>query len=372
MYYKSICLHHPIIDDRKGNDDYCLLIYSHHTAKTNMKRKNNLKTILMSTLLTASFISSAMLPVQASSSADSIDYEMLADLVSERTYLDEELNKIGLSIDEIFSLPKMDEQYYTDAAALSNETLKFSPSAYADEPTVQTLEAKRLAYAGQMAQWSMARNPQLNTQQEVVYMYLSHYVDVPQPLSSSNGISNNSEGLLAKYITKSDREAYELYLSRGNTVQAVKNIKNLISLGISAQGDIKDAAKWMKERKGRIKGLGLSGELGLDIRDARLAFGDIKESMEAGESAEATINAVIKRLQPKYDEMAVDISYGLIGIVSSIAAGNFSTMGLIITSAGIAIDLMTNIYDRLFFIGMRIDFSFRYSKRFDYYMSGNY
>lgn len=336
--------------------------------------KNNKIKKITSMLLLSGMLVTAPTSVQASdstSSSENIDYELLADAVSERTYLDEELNKIGLSVDKIFELPKMDEQFYNETTALTQDIWEDS-SSYELEPTVQTLEAQRLAYAGKMARWSKSKNPTVNEQQEVIYMYLSHYVDVPRPLAASNGISNNSTGLLAQYIRNRDREAYDLYLSRGSGIQAAKNIKNLISFGASAPGDVKDSINWLRGEKRKVELIGHGGEIILDAIDGVQAFNSIQESMQAGKSPEDIIDSVRERLQPKYGEMSEEIAKGFSEIVFSIAAGNLTPQGAIITATGIAFDLSMNIYDTLTFIGMRIDFSARYSGRFDYYMTGKY
>lgn len=330
---------------------------------------------IISMLLLSGMLVTVSTSVHASTtsakSLENIDYELLADAVSERAYLDKELNKIGLSVDEIFELPKMDTQFYNEATTLAQDILEDS-SSYELEPTVQTLEAQRLAYAGKMARWSKSKNPTVNEQQEVVYMYLSHYVDVPRPLAEINGISNNSMGLLARYIKNKDRETYDLYLSKGNGIESANKIKKLISFGASAPGDVKDTITWFKGERRKVQGLGLAGELFFDVSDGKEAYNIIKESMKSGKTPEEIISSVRKRLQPKYGAVSKEIAEGFTGIVFSIAAGNLTPQGVIISATGIVYDLAVNLYDTLNFIEMRIDFSARYSGRFDYYMTGKY
>lgn len=152
--------------------------------------KKAISSLLLLSIFTTTLTASAAVPAQTNGSLGT-DYENLANAISERYYLDEELKKIGLSIDSIFSLPKQDENFYKEASELTADILPQRDTRSLPTKTVQTLEAQRLAYAGKMAKWSISKNPSLAEDKEVVYMYLSHYVDVRLPLDVSNGFRNH-------------------------------------------------------------------------------------------------------------------------------------------------------------------------------------
>lgn len=301
-----------------------------------------------------------------------IDYDLLADLISERQYLDNEYSKIGLSIDEILELPQMDSDFYNRAKVLAEDVLPEPISTYIDEPTVQSLEAQRFAYAGKMAQWSVAQKPGRNEEQEVVYMYLSHYVDVPRPLSPDNGISNNSnDGVLAKYICQYDRDTYDLYLSKGASLQAARDIKNLISFGYSTPSTAKDALTWMKGHKTVVNTFINGGNVGLTALSGKQAFEVIKTEMQGGKTPEQIIEAVRISLDPTYGELSKSMAQEFAGLVFSVASQSVTPIGVGLSAASVTIDLSTNLLERVNFISMRLYFSFRWNDRFNYYMYGS-
>lgn len=249
-------------------------------------------------------------------------------MISERHYLDNEYSKIGLSIDEILKLPQMDSNFYNRAKVLTEDVLPEPISTYADEPTVQTLEAQRFAYAGKMAQWSVAQKPGRNEDQEVVYMYLSHYVDVPRPLAPENGISSNSnDGVLAKYICQYDRDTYDLYLSKDASLQAARDIKNLISFGYSSPSTAKDARTWMKGHKTVVNTSINGGNVGLTAVSGKQAFEVIKTEMQGRKTPEQIIEAVRTSLDPTYGELSKSMAQEFAGLVFSVASQSVTPIG---------------------------------------------
>lgn len=64
---------------------------------------------------------------------------------------------------------------------------------------------------------------------EVVYMYLSHFVDFE---------GDNYEEGLCTYITKYDREAYDRYLSRGSAFRNANSMRSVITNLIALKGDL--------------------------------------------------------------------------------------------------------------------------------------
>lgn len=325
---------------------------------------------LFATTLTAAAAPAA--PAQTNEN-QSIDYESLADAISERYYLDEELKKIGLSIDSIFSLPKQDENFYKEAAELTADILPQSNTRSLPTKTVQTLEAQRLAYAGKMAKWSISKNPSLSEEKEVVYMYLSHYVDVRLPLDASNGISNNSEGnnVFAKYIQDFDRQTYDLYLSKGSAFRAVQRIKNILLWGKDAPKSIIDSTEWLVNQKKTV--LNLITNIGsgtITTLDGIDAFDDFAKALKAGKSPEAIINDVIDSFRPKFGVRAETIGRSFSGIIFSTLSGSLEPHAPLISLLNIYIDLLIDIFDRANFAAMRSYFNFRLYDRMDAYYKG--
>lgn len=322
---------------------------------------------MVSGLLFANIISVAASDVKANTT----DLNLLADLVSERHYLDQELADIGMSLDEIFELPQQDENFYAEVEKLTEGVLLEPITTYSNEETKQTTEAQRLKYAGEMAKWSVSQKPGRNYNQEVVYMYLSHYVDVPSPLSDYNGISNNSTGnVLAKYICQMDRNAYDIYLSKGASYQAVRNINNLVDFTTSSSDSAKDALNWIKDKKTLVGYIEEGIDTKLTIDSGGEALDAISNAMQNNISPEEITKSVTDSLTPKYGDKAEEIALESVAIVFDLVKGKATPFGMIITAAGITVDLSTKLLDQLNFISMRIDFSYRWDKRFSYFLYG--
>lgn len=334
--------------------------------------KKYIKNLTCLTLVTCLLLSNSATAFAAEPvGSQDVDFDLLADLISERTYLDKELANIGMSLDKIFALPKMDDSFYEEVEALTKDVMPNSVSAYADEPTIQTLEAQRFAYAGKMAQWSVAQKSGRIIEDEVVYMYLSHYVDVPQPLDISNGISNNSENnTLGKYICQYDRDTYDLYLSKGSALQTARDIKNFVSFSYNSYSGVDSAISWAKNMEINVKLLANFGGGGVTATCGAAAFDIIEKGLKGGQTPEQILEDVTVSLDPTYGEASRSIALEILSFVFSTLGESLTTTGTIISLASVYIELSTAILDKANFAAMRSYFSFRWADRFDYWMYG--
>lgn len=331
--------------------------------------KKAISSLLLLSIFTITLTASAAVPTQTNGSLGT-DYENLANAISERYYLDEELKKIGLSIDSIFSLPKQDEKFYKEAAELTADILPQRDTRSLPTKTVQTLEAQRLAYAGKMAKWSISKNPSLAEDKEVVYMYLSHYVDVRLPLDVSNGISNNSKGnnVFAKYIQVFDRQTYDLYLSKGSAFRAVQRIKNMLLFVKNTPNSIIDSTEWLvNQKKTILSAITNIGSGTITAIDGKNAFNDFSSALKAGKSPDAIISDVIESFKPKFGDRAETIGLSFSSIIFSTLSGTLEPHAPLIALLNIYIDLLIDIFDRANFAAMRSYFNFRLYDRMDAY-----
>ena len=101
-----------------------------------------------------------------------IDFELLANGILEKQKLDAEYAKIGVNLDELLNLPER-EDFKQVGQAYFQERMKNPSVIYNAENEARTLEANRIACAGQMAYWNKTKNSSVDIERETLYMYLS-------------------------------------------------------------------------------------------------------------------------------------------------------------------------------------------------------
>lgn len=87
---------------------------------------------------------------KATNVGEEIDFELLADGISEKQKLDAEYAKIGVDLNELLKLP-VREDFQQAGKAYFEETASTTPTVYSEVYETRTLEAERIAYSGKMA-----------------------------------------------------------------------------------------------------------------------------------------------------------------------------------------------------------------------------
>ena len=100
---------------------------------------------------------------------------------------------------------------------------------------------EKLIHAKESALVNMQRDPNnKGFSRETVYMYLSHYVDIPAD-SLGGACNDNDEGpYYANWITNDDRDAYESFIRVINGVKAVEEFMNLLDIAKDMKGKLED------------------------------------------------------------------------------------------------------------------------------------
>lgn len=335
-----------------------------------MKRNeltNYLKKFTCMALVTGFVLSStttAFASEKVSYSDEEIDFELLADGISEKQKLDAEYAKIGVNLDELLSLP-VREDFQQAGEAYVQEALSNTPAVYNAEDDARTLEADRIAYAGKMAYWSKTKNPSVNVQRETLYMYLSHYVDVREPLAESNGIDINSNrsNIWAKYITDYDRQTYDLYISKGISKEKFKAFTDTILFVSGNKGTFENGVNFAKGLRtniaSQIADLSVNGIITYD--DGAELFKTYKNATTSGASIEDTVALLTEQLAPKQGIDSKSIAKQFVGLL--MAPTPLTLYGMAVSFYA---ELGYNLMDRANFLAMRSYFNFRMYDRMNY------
>ena len=103
---------------------------------------------------------------------------------------------------------------------------------------------KQLTHAKEAAILNNARDPNnRGLSRETVYMYLSHYVDIPPAYMGETCDANDEEPYYANWITDDDRDVYESFIRVINGVKAVEEFTNALDFIKGAKGKLEDYQK---------------------------------------------------------------------------------------------------------------------------------
>lgn len=116
-----------------------------------------------------------------------------------------------------YSASDYSAEWVEDARVFLDNTLSQHPMVEA-QTEESDMEAASIGYSIQCARWSMAKGRGHDLAEESAYMFLSHYVDIPEYYGDTtdsfllNGPSRSeAPKYYSKWITDNDRNAYNLY-----------------------------------------------------------------------------------------------------------------------------------------------------------------
>jgi hypothetical protein len=197
-------------------------------------------------------------------------------ILTEIAYMNALIEPFGVNAGELADLPEKEVGFYEELARYANisdqeglldfgsmptQTTSSSQTASYSSYSTQSqsitnvvaqkdeydLFGERFEYACYIADLNMGRDPDASTyEDEVVYMYLSHYIDmIPADVGTTVDYNSNSRKFSA-WITEYDREVYDSYL-RVSQAGVVADKMRATAAGIASLGnstsDLATAAK---------------------------------------------------------------------------------------------------------------------------------
>lgn len=263
----------------------------------------------------------------------------------------------------------------------------------------QTAKATAMMYSFDRAAFSLQRTPGLDFNKEVQYMFLSHYIDRNEYYWSTeneryllDGPSMSGEsGALADWITSSDRQAYNSYLSYSGLNTSMQQLGNLAVNIRSYKGMPEDIAGGIQALK--KSNVVMTTAYGLVLLDPTLSIPETisNEVVPLANQvlAELSQNPNIK-LSAMYDRFMGDegmlsmynkpdkssiimTSLSIAGafIIAGPAGGLTAAVGEIISgSLSFTINTYTNFFNYAAWVSLRYGYSGRYANRTWYYITG--
>ena len=228
--------------------------------------------------------------VSYSEAKQNIDYDYIQKALTEVDSIDKSLNSMHLSFEDILKSKPTNEKMnkaWADAylASIGEEGIiltttpsQITPSAMNKAPktvkqkTESQIYAERLCYARKIAGVNKKRDSNAkDLDSESVYMYISHYLDVPGgPLPLDMPVDYYSDnGLMSAWITNTDRAVYERFLSFEMREKAKKAMGDFETYAQIAHKE--QTLEALQQYDNNIKNLSIAMQ-GYDERYAKLAF----------------------------------------------------------------------------------------------------
>jgi hypothetical protein len=303
-------------------------------------------------------------------------------ILTEIAYMNALLAPYGLNVGELASLPEKDAGFYEELARYANisvqdGTLDFSsmptadttPGGASSTPTYSgsaansteaadeaTLFGKRFEYAYYIAGVNKVRDPDAgDLEDEVVYMYLSHYIDmIPADVGTAVDYNSNDRKFSA-WITYYDREVYDSYLNVSGADVAADKMRaaaaGLADLGSSASDLAGAAASLTKSATAlqvatTVAGSALTAEQTTSLADALV---EVKEALNDDKTPEEVIEGIYDGLDGHNYGKEIEgfIVSTAISISLDVAFGTLAAtgpIGLLVGTAIFAVNLCSMAY----------------------------
>jgi hypothetical protein len=220
--------------------------------------------------------------------------------------------------------------------------------------------AQWLAHAYAVAEVNSARDRNArDIGTETVYMYLAHYVDLPQDPTQYPVDYNSYANRYAAWITQDDRRVFDQYLRYDRHVEMAHQItelgtalRGLTSVPGAARAAWRNAQNW----GGRLLGLGSAGWDGAtDGASVIESLGIVKRAWNGADDPEAVIRMVEQGLKDQYGSaIGTEEKAGLLLAAAATIAGapvglvaTLVTTSLIVSLAG-----MKDVVDQAMLAGL--------------------
>lgn len=171
-------------------------------------------------------------------------YELASDVLAELFEIDKQLSKVGMNLEMLKKMPKRDQQYYEELVGhmieiTSDPQLKLDlvqimsdskiPTPNVSKPSQEAITSSdQWVYALQMAIQNKKRDSNVkDVDKEAMYMYMSHYIDIPTGIIV-NGVdkSISNEQYFSAWITPDDRRVYDVYMNGMKIIDTMHGIAN--------------------------------------------------------------------------------------------------------------------------------------------------
>ena len=319
--------------------------------------------------------------------SDRIDTDLLSHSIILAEGYQEMLDEIGVSDEFVSNLPTQDANFYEYLNNYMENNIDVSNSKDSirlSNRMAETIETAEMAvYAVEMAEWSKAKRPELNLNDEVVYMFMSHFVDIQTPFEVSRVDQHSESGLLAKWITDYCRRCYDQYFETGSATQfkadVTKSVISIVDLGVAkinvgaelVETAVEKAAVYSSVVGGALTAHGLTAEIeGITTEIMNINATTEEEFIEKMEAIRAGFeyDMLMWYENGTNPNEVLSIINGLFGFACAVALGGGPYALIFMPFAGFYVDTAHNLMDRANYAALIRMRNFRTAERTYYYL----
>lgn len=292
-------------------------------------------------------------------------------------------------------------EWQSDAQDFIDDYLITKSSVLSQSDTVSLNEAKAIAIsqAIKSAEWSVGQGRASDVAIESQYMFLSHYVDRNDYWWNDGNIDYlldgelqaGENGMLAKWITDTDRSSYDSYLKQSSSAKVAEKMVDIATgfLSLKSSGDlVMEAATDMNRMKQASDALGmvlLEADVpleGIDIvKDSAWLINDVqKRALEDPKQKLSILFDQYMEDENIFKDYDVDlkaevVKASLTGVGSFLLAGMTGGGSLVfaaLKSAAIdfTVEALTDFFNYVSWLALRYSYSSRYALRLSDYLFG--
>jgi hypothetical protein len=303
-------------------------------------------------------------------------------ILTEIAYINALLAPYGVNAGDLASLPVKEEGFYEELAQYANISVQDGALDFSSMPTesatsnatsssssysgstVDPAEAldeaalfgKRFEYSYYIAGVNILRDPDASElDDEVVYMYLSHYIDmIPADVGTTVDYNSNARKYSA-WITYYDREVYDSYLNASGAGYAADKMRaavtGLANLGSSTY-ELSQVAKSLSKSANTVHTTITAADATLTPQEAEgvgIAIAELTEALSDDKTPEQVIAEVHEGLSGHNYEKEIEdfITSVATSIALDVAFGTLAVtgpVGILIGSAIFAVNLCSMAY----------------------------
>lgn len=219
--------------------------------------------------------------------------------------------------------------------------------------------------------------------QETIYMYLSHYVDIP-PAYLGGCKKNDEEPYYANWITNDDRDVYDSFIRVLDGLNKMDDFRNLLNNLKDIKEKFDDLEELFYERdfcgyaKNQLKDKGkdelkefgynhvLEGQSLSEFLESKMdeLTEYFENSASTGSPEDEAIKQITESISKKFiTQESVESVLDAFGVVFEMAAGSFSLFGAAITMANLPLLFITTLGPKAAVTGMLYSLSGRLAGR---------
>lgn len=313
--------------------------------------------------------------------------EYLVSALHTASVLSEFQEKTGINlteIEEMFAGIQVSDEWITEALAFMDDFANEFGSPVAPLGGIGVVSGGVLAmgfaaaYSFDAAGDNVRRNGNLDFAEEAQFMFISHFVDRPDPFWITGNYNSlrdveTMRRAWAHRITNQDRLTYRNYISVSGFATAFQGMANVAASFYSIKGtggNFAGAVAAHSSIVGVAGGTLTSVYLGTVLTSMTDNFGYFMSIMQSGLSAEHSVNAILTSLGLATKSLDLDEQYrrflrnALFSIGAAVLTkGTFGLGGLAMSLAMLQFNASMGLFQVAAWSAMRVSFGMRHSQR---------